>query len=497
MTKTLRILFGLTVFLGVAVSLLAQPDPRRHHHSVNIVPFVENGRHLYYLSWSSSQTENWEHDIYAEIVHFDRQGELVVDRPACRFVGTGDDGAQEPVSVALAPRKNVLLSAWEDGTDLSVVVDVRGQLHTPEGQILRPNFQIAGGPDAQHSAAATHCGHRFLVAYADEAPPARYATVLVKVLDDSTGRVVQTLRLTSDYDDNWWPVVASDGRRHVLVGWGNGESFSASLLTVEGDSFRTTGPRMVFGNADQYFYHVRWVEGAKRFLVAARDGGATQFSWVDTLGVPSGYARVPAPITRETRFAVRWRTRLRACLVAFTTGRDEVALVRSSPDSTRLLQRLTPETHPELSGLRWVSTGIALEFVSPTTGETFADGQQRLLIVQNDDASDSLVMRFLSLGSLSAVRQGRRQAHSWDLVNVAPNPFRDATTVTLRLAYAGRVRVEVFDVRGRKVATVWNGPLPAGPTRLRFAPEGPAAGVYLLRVAGPGFVRVRKVVRVR
>lgn len=386
---------ALTTWIPTGVQ--SQPDPRQYHHSVNIVPFLDGGEQKYYLSWSSSHAEEWEHDIYAEVVYFNRQGELMVDRPVWRLVGTGDDGAQEPVSVALAPRGDVLLSTWEDGTDLSVGVDVRGQLHTPGGRILRRNFQIAGGPDAQHSPAAAHCGGFFLVAYADEAPPAQYATVLVKVLDASTGSVRQTLRLTSDSDDNWWPVVASDGRRHALVGWGNGKSFSASLLRLEGDSFVVSCPWEVLDHVDQYYYGVRWIEPFQRFLVVARYGGVSQFCWIDMSGVPSGYARLPAPVTRETRFAVIDQPASRTCLVAYTTGRGEVALVRSSPDSTRLLQRLSPETHPKLSGVRWVSTGIALEFVSPANGGAFPDGRPQLLIVQNDDASDNVLALVLSL----------------------------------------------------------------------------------------------------
>ncbi len=494
----LRLICVVAIVLttGVPSGVQSQPDPRRYHHSVNIVPFVEGGEQKYYLSWSSSHAEEWEHDIYSEVVHFNLQGDLVIDHPAWRLVGTGDDGAQEPVSVALAPRRGVLLSAWEDGTDLSVVVDVRGQLHTPDGRILRRNFQIAGGPDAQHSAAAAHCGGHFLVAYVDEAPPAQYATVLVKVVDDSTGTITQTLRLTSDSDDNWWPVIASDGRRYALVGWGNGETFSASLLRVETDSFSVTGPRMILGHVDQYYYSVRWIGPFQRFLVVARYGGVSRFCWIDTSGVPSGYARVPAPVTRETHFAVMDQPGSRACLVTYTTGRDEVALVRSSPDSTRLLQRLSPDRHPELGGLHWVSTGIALQFISPATGGAFADSRPRLLIAQNDDASDDLVMLVLPLDAPSAVRTRRVQPGSWNLVSVSRNPFRDATTVMLRLSRAGRVRVELFDVRGRTVAALWDGPLPAGTRRLRFAPEALPAGVYFLRVMGPGFVRLRKMVRV-
>jgi hypothetical protein len=86
-----------------------------------------------------------------------------------------------------------------------------------------------------------------------------------------------------------------------------------------------------------------------------------------------------------------------------------------------------------------------------------------------------------------------------------PNPVtRGAATVTLTLrpdAADGPapVTVALFDVLGRRVRTLHDGPMAATgePVRLRLRAEGLASGVYLLRATGPGFRTVRRLTVVR
>lgn len=70
-----------------------------------------------------------------------------------------------------------------------------------------------------------------------------------------------------------------------------------------------------------------------------------------------------------------------------------------------------------------------------------------------------------------------------------PNPFSERTTLTLRLAEAGPATLAVYDVRGRRVATLADGPMAAGEHRMTW--DGTAAdgrplpaGVYVARLAG-------------
>ncbi len=72
-------------------------------------------------------------------------------------------------------------------------------------------------------------------------------------------------------------------------------------------------------------------------------------------------------------------------------------------------------------------------------------------------------------------------------LDVAPNPFNPGTDVGFRLATAGPVRLDVVTLDGRIVRTLVDGPLPAGPHRVRWdGRDGrgrPAAsGTYLCRL---------------
>ena len=79
-----------------------------------------------------------------------------------------------------------------------------------------------------------------------------------------------------------------------------------------------------------------------------------------------------------------------------------------------------------------------------------------------------------------------------------PNPFNPTVVLPLELATdAAGVSLRVYDVLGRRVRQVWQGPLGAG--RHRFVWDGRdaagkdvAAGVYLYRVEVDGQVEAKK-----
>ncbi len=79
-----------------------------------------------------------------------------------------------------------------------------------------------------------------------------------------------------------------------------------------------------------------------------------------------------------------------------------------------------------------------------------------------------------------------------------PNPFQGRAEMTLRVAEAQHVRVDVFDVLGRRVATLHDGRLDAGRTHpIELQATNWASGVYVIRVVGQHFTAERTVVRVR
>ena len=73
-----------------------------------------------------------------------------------------------------------------------------------------------------------------------------------------------------------------------------------------------------------------------------------------------------------------------------------------------------------------------------------------------------------------------------------PNPFNPSTTIRFSVPKAGPVTLEVFDVRGRKVADLHKGDLDVGSYDVNFNGNGLSSGTYFYRLSGDGFVYTEK-----
>jgi flagellar hook capping protein FlgD len=92
--------------------------------------------------------------------------------------------------------------------------------------------------------------------------------------------------------------------------------------------------------------------------------------------------------------------------------------------------------------------------------------------------------------------------HSLRLMSATPNPTRSGTQISFEVPGSGSaVRLQVFDVAGRRVAVLIDGELSGGRHAARW--EGryengsqAASGIYFYKLEGPGFTEVRKLVLV-
>ena len=83
---------------------------------------------------------------------------------------------------------------------------------------------------------------------------------------------------------------------------------------------------------------------------------------------------------------------------------------------------------------------------------------------------------------------------SFEVLPPSPNPFAGETRITVRLDAPQQLSVDVFDMLGRRVATLNNGELSAGPHTFVFDAHNVAGGVYIARVAGRSGVVSRRLV---
>jgi hypothetical protein len=85
------------------------------------------------------------------------------------------------------------------------------------------------------------------------------------------------------------------------------------------------------------------------------------------------------------------------------------------------------------------------------------------------------------------------------LLPISPNPFAGATAVRFTLDIRETVTLDVFDVRGRQVARLWDGPRNAGEHEAlwdgRTASGGAApAGIYFFHLRARGGSLVQRAV---
>lgn len=88
------------------------------------------------------------------------------------------------------------------------------------------------------------------------------------------------------------------------------------------------------------------------------------------------------------------------------------------------------------------------------------------------------------------------------LFPAAPNPFNPSTTVRFEIAGGGDIRLEIFDMGGRRVRTLAGGAVSAGQHTTTWDGTDDtgrplSSGVYLVRLRGRGFAHSRPVVLIK
>ncbi len=110
-------------------------------------------------------------------------------------------------------------------------------------------------------------------------------------------------------------------------------------------------------------------------------------------------------------------------------------------------------------------------------------------VVASDRGTPSLVeagfddFSVVDSAALSSVPSPSGDAAMLGSTILRPNPFADQATLTVELGAAQHnARLELFDLRGERVASLYHGPIPAGETSFALRGEGLAPGRYTWRM---------------
>ncbi len=119
-----------------------------------------------------------------------------------------------------------------------------------------------------------------------------------------------------------------------------------------------------------------------------------------------------------------------------------------------------------------------------------------LTTAQRDSVQNYLAQRYgVTLSTPSGNTD--RQIKTFVLEQNYPNPFNPTTVVSYSLPSASEVKLEVFDVLGKKVATLVNQRQAAGSYSESFNAANLSSGVYFYRLQAGGFVSSKKMMLVK
>ena len=96
-------------------------------------------------------------------------------------------------------------------------------------------------------------------------------------------------------------------------------------------------------------------------------------------------------------------------------------------------------------------------------------------------------------GNLSNINNGLI-AEEYSINNIYPNPFNPVANIEFGLPENASVRIVVYDIKGRQVATLMDSFQFAGYYSINWNATDYSSGVYFIRMMSEGFEQTKKVI---
>ncbi len=92
------------------------------------------------------------------------------------------------------------------------------------------------------------------------------------------------------------------------------------------------------------------------------------------------------------------------------------------------------------------------------------------------------------------IKVGQGEIEEFSLQQNYPNPFNPVTTITLDVYVAGSYTINVYDLVGKKISTIYSGDLSVGKHRFSFDGSDYPSGIYFYEVVSPNYSKIMKMI---
>ena len=319
------------------------------------------------------------------------------------------------------------------------------------------------------------------------------ATLMVIKYDGATGGIdwaVADLEIVNDSSGDGWVEVDAAGDVVVCAKtWGGATSFDLTLVKYDGDDGTELWTEVYTNGSSADDPADMILDGAGNpivvgatagdFLTAKFDGTDGHHVWSSTYEGPQGWYDVANCVTLGDQGEI--------LVAGFSDGEGtswDVATLGYEPvfgkQSWVLRYDGAENLTDEAKDIHLSAPGDLL-----VSGYCYSDasGMDQLVLSYEYDTGTGVEATPAAPVRLAA----------------APNPFNPSTTFAFEPASAGRVELKIYDLGGRRVATLLDGWVAAGPQRIRWSGRGDGgerlpSGAYLARLSTTDGVTSRKLV---
>lgn len=137
------------------------------------------------------------------------------------------------------------------------------------------------------------------------------------------------------------------------------------------------------------------------------------------------------------------------------------------------------------------------EMTFPHSENTFQDWDFDTIWTADEDHSENSGYPYLDGGMPTSTGDGNELPERVVLHSNYPNPFNPSTNIRYELPRQQDVRIEVFNLLGRRIAVLVNESQQAGMHTITFDGSDLSSGMYLFRLQTDGFVNTRKMMLVK
>ncbi|HOT98688.1 MAG TPA: glycoside hydrolase family 2 TIM barrel-domain containing protein [bacterium] len=242
----------------------------------------------------------------------------------------------------------------------------------------------------------------------------------------------------------------------------------------------------------------------------ASQGACDVMGWTMYFGIFHGGAYGSGTASFLTKVATAWPDKPALCTEygywSTPDGSSEATQVKVFKDTFTELEARSAVTRTGTvrdSGMLMAATWwCAFDWYSHTQGN---DSWQTMGLYHMDrvtkkKVAGELILRYLSYsitgGTVSAVKQPQEEAArpgSFRLTAAYPNPFNSRTVISYDLSQAAEVHLDLLNLRGEVVETLYRGMRPAGHFEQVWDSRSAASGLYLVRLRSGARAQMLKV----